>query len=163
MRVLFIALVLFVAGCATAPPIDMANTDPSMTPDRAVADPDMARGQRVAWGGTVVNTRNLKEVTEIEVLGYSLAKNGRPEITGNPQRRFLLVHPGYLEPADYRSGRVVSVTGVVGSNRQGTVGEAPYVYPVLQAEQIYVWPINEEVRRNPNVNFGIGVGVIFGR
>lgn len=155
---------ILLAGCATAPPIDVETTDKTLTPDRAFSDPEAARGKRAAWGGMIVNTRNLKDATEIEVLGYPLDRDARPDRGGTPQRRFLLVREGYLESADYRGGRLISATGTVNGTRKGMVGEAPYVYPVLQADQLHLWPVAEESRAsNPNVHFGIGVGVIFGR
>lgn len=156
-------LLLFVAllggGCATTPPVDLGGADPNLTPNRAFADPEAARGQRAAWGGTIVNTRNLKSATEIEVLGYPL-DDARPDLGANPQRRFLIVKEGYLEPADYRSGRLITAVGPIQGTRDGTVGEASYTYPVLQADQLYLWPIGENPRSEPNIHFGIGLGVI---
>lgn len=154
------APVMLIAACATTPPIDVASADPTLTPDRALVDIASARGRRVAWGGTVVGLRNLKDTTEVEVLGYPLESDARPDTAAAPQRRFLFVREGYLEEADYRSGRLVSAAGTVSEIREGKVGEAKYVYPVLQAEQVYLWPTYEEPR-GPNVQFGIGV--IFGR
>ncbi len=162
MRIAITFLTVLLGGCATTPPIDLSSVDKTLTPDRAIADVESARGHRVAWGGVIVNLRNLKDTTEIEVLGYPLASDARPDLGAPPQRRFLLIREGYLETADYRNGRLVSGAGTVTGTRNGKVGDAPYVYPVLQAEQAHLWPLDEE-RRNPNVNFGIGIGVIFGR
>jgi outer membrane lipoprotein len=163
VRLAIFLIALLLTACATTPPIEMAGVDPTLTPDKALSDIDAARGKRVAWGGAIVNTKNLKDTTEIEVLGYPLAKDGRPDLRAGPQHRFLLVRQGYLEAADYRNGRLVSAVGAVNGTRKGMVGEAPYVYPVLQAEEIYLWPLEEARSNNSGVNFGIGVGVIFGR
>lgn len=152
---------LSLAACATTPPIDLSGTDAGLTPGEAVANIENAEGRRVAWGGTIVNTRNLKDVTEIEVLGYPLDSSGRPQTDGAAQHRFLIEREGYLESADYRSGRSVTAVGRVGGTRRGLVGEAPYVYPVVRADALYLWPIGQEYRRSPNIHFGIGVGVIF--
>jgi outer membrane lipoprotein len=159
-RLLALVIALLLSGCAT-PSIPLQGTDKSLTPDSAVAAIDTARGQRAAWGGTIVNTRNLKDTTEIEVLGFPLGSDARPDPNATAQHRFLLLRAGYLEPADYRSGRLVSVVGAVEGTRDGTVGEAPYVYPVLQAEQVYLWPLDEGTRSGSNIHFGIGI--IFGR
>jgi outer membrane lipoprotein len=160
VRILLVLLVTLLAACTTTPPIDISNADPTLTPDRALADIELARGRHVAWGGTVVSLRNLKDATEIEVLGYPLENDARPDTGAAPQHRFLLVREGYLEAADYRSGRLVSAAGTIAETREGRVGEATYIYPVLRADQVYLWPVYEE-RRGPNVQFGIGV--IFGR
>lgn len=163
MRLMIAAVVLLLSACATTPPIDIAGVDKNLIPDRALANIDAARGQRVVWGGMIVNTKNLKDTTEVEVLGLPLGSDTRPDRSGTPQHRFLLVRQGYLEPSDYRNGRLVSATGTIEGTRNGQVGEAAYTYPVLSTDQIYLWPVNDEGGRNSNINFGIGVGVIFGR
>lgn len=162
MRLILAVAVLLLTACATTPPIETAGADKSLTPDRALANIEAARGQRAVWGGMIVNTKNLKDETEIEVLGLPLDKDTRPDRTGSPQHRFLLIRPGYLEPSDYRNGRLVSAVGAVEGTRNGKVGEASYTYPVLRTEQIYLWPLRDDGGRNSNINFGIGVGVIFG-
>lgn len=162
MKFLILCIAVTLAACATTPPIDTTGTDTSLTPDKALNGIQAAQGRRVAWGGMIINTRNLKDVTEIEVLGYPLSSDGKPNRSAPAQHRFLLVHDGYLETSDYRSGRLVSAAGTIQGIRNGKVGEAPYAYPTLHADQLYLWP-NEEPRQSPNVNFGVGIGVIFGR
>lgn len=153
-------LALLLSACASTPPINLKGADTSVTPGDAVAKPETTRGRRVAWGGTIVATHNLKETTEIEVLGYPLETSGRPDTGANPQHRFLLVRDGYLEPADYRSGRLVSAVGTLDGLRHGRVGEADYIYPILQADDVYLWPAADTGRRDSNVHFGFGIGVI---
>ena len=155
-----LCLLALLAGCATTPPIDIASADRNITPGEAAANIDSIQDRRVAWGGTIVNTRNLKDTTEIEVLGYPLNESGRPDTGAQAQHRFLLERSGYLESADYRAGRLVTAAGPVTGTRRGLVGEAPYVYPVLRADELYLWPLGETPRSNPNIHFGIGVGVI---
>src|ERR1051325_1781654 len=159
VRTVFLLVGLFLSACAT-PPIDLSGSDPSLTPDQAAADVASARNRRVAWGGVIVSVHNLKDETEMEVLGYPLDRAARPATSAPPQHRFLMVRPGYLESADYRNGRMVSATGAVTGLREGRVGDATYFYPVLQTDQLYLWSAYEG-RRGPDVHFGIGV--IFGR
>lgn len=159
MRLWTLVVVVVLGGCATAP-FDLSGVDETLTPDAALQQLETVRGRRVAWGGTIINSRNLKDTTEIEVLGYPLARSGRPDLSAPPQRRFLVVRDGYLETADYRNGRVISAVGAIGGTRSGTVGEAPYVYPVLKADEITLWPIGESRRSEPNIHFGIGIGIL---
>lgn len=147
-------------ACASAPPLKMEGADLTLTPGRAAASPETTRGRRVAWGGIIVATHNLKRTTEIEALGYPLNESGRPNTNATAQHRFLLVRSGYLEPTDYRAGRLVTAVGVLAGMRRGRVGEATYVYPVLEADELYLWPVDETGRRDSNVHFGIGIGVI---
>lgn len=152
---------LLVTACATTPPLNLSGADPTLTPDAAVTNIDSARGRRVAWGGTIVATHNLKDITEIEVLGYPLQESGQPDVETKAQHRFLIIRKGYLESADYRAGRLLTAVGDVTGTRNGKVGEAPYVYPVLQADDLYLWPTENAGRGKSNVQFGIGIGVIF--
>jgi outer membrane lipoprotein len=156
-----LSLSLLLSACATTPPIDMSGTDGTLTPSQAVTNIDAARGRRVAWGGTIINTNNRQNTTEIEILGYPLDTGGRPDSTGTAQQRFLIVHSGYLESADYRAGRLVSAVGTITETRTGKVGEAPYTYPVLLTDQLYLWPGDEQRQSESNVRFGIGIGIIF--
>lgn len=158
----FLSLVCLVllAACAGTPTFETGDTAP-ITPGEAVANIETARGKRVAWGGQIIDTRNLKETTEIEVLGYPLDAYGQPDTGAGAQHRFLLVQEGYLESADYRPGRLVSAVGTVTGTREGMVGEAPYVYPALDVERLFLWPEARARRRGSNIHFGVGVGVIF--
>ena len=163
LRILFgmFALAL-VSACASAPKFDLTGVDPALTPGRAVANIDTARNQRAVWGGVIVASRNLKDATQIEVLGYPLGSNNKPKQENPPQHRFLVMHPGYLETADYAQGRLLSAVGTVAGTQEGKVGDARYVYPVLNASQLHVWPRESYVGSSePRIHFG--VGVIFGR
>lgn len=148
---------LLLAGCASTPKFDTAGVDKSVTP-RAATSGASSAGTRVQWGGVIVATRNLRDQTQLEVLGYPLDRAGEPDTRATPQGRFLLLQEGYLEPVDYAPGRSVTAVGSISRIEQGRVGEAEYQYPVLQAAQLHLWP--KEVpyqRRDSNVHFGIGV------
>lgn len=156
-----IALALL-AACASAPKFDLEGVNRELTPARAAANIDTARNQRALWGGIIVASRNLKDATQLEVLGYPLGRDGKPKQGDPPQHRFLVTHPGYLETADYAEGRLLSAVGTVAGTQEGKVGEARYVYPVLNASQLHLWERETYSRPNePRIHFG--VGVIFGR
>jgi outer membrane lipoprotein len=156
-----VGLILMLSACAT-PALDMAGVNQTLTPDIAARQDQAARGQKVAWGGMVIHSRNLKDATEIEVLGYPLDRSGRPDRSAPAQHRFLILRDGYLETADYRNGRFVSAVGTLEGIYQGKVGDAPYVYPVLRAEQLYLRPIETE-RSEYGPRIGVGVGIILNR
>lgn len=161
-----IALLSFVfallGACASAPTLDLDGVNRDLTPARAAANIDAARGQRALWGGVIVASRNLKDATQIEVLGYPLNSSAEPKRNNPPQHRFLVMHPGYLETADYTEGRLISAVGTVTGTQDGKVGDARYVYPVLNASQLHLWPRDTQTRSSePQIHFG--VGVIFGR
>lgn len=161
-HVLLVLSIVGLTACAGTPDFDLTGVDRTLTPARAVTNIDTARNQRVIWGGVIVASRNLKDATQLEVLGYPLTDGGKPKRDDPPQHRFLVTRSGYLETADYASGRTISAVGTVAGTQEGTVGEARYVYPVLEASDLYLWPRDDEYRRT-EPQFHFGVGVIFGR
>ena len=66
--------VLLLSACATtpAPTFDTIGVDPFLTPQGTTADPKMATGKSVQWGGSIIGVTNLPERTRIEVLAYPL-------------------------------------------------------------------------------------------
>lgn len=153
-------LSILLAGCATAPHLDTAGVNQTITPDAAAADIHAAQGRKVQWGGTIITSSNLRQTTQIEVLGYPLQDNGRPDTTAVAQRRFLVLYNGYLETVDYAAGRLLTVVGQVAERRPGKIGDADYLYPVVTAQQLYLWPKQTEYYYNePAFHFGIGIGI----
>jgi len=148
---------LLLAGCATT--FDVGGADTRLTPQQAAAAIETARNKTVAWGGVIVDARNLADRTQLELLGYPLDDRNRPDRDAAPVGRFLAMHPGYLETADYQAGRLVTVVGTVAETRVGTVGEARYVYPVLNVTGLKLWPTAQQEAAEPRFHFGVGVGI----
>lgn len=146
-----------VAGCATSK-VDDSGINKNLTPARAAADINVARGQTVRWGGVIISSNNLKDATQLEVLAYPLDDDGRPRRDMAPLGRFLAVRSGYLETVDYAPGRAVTLTGKVQETRENKVGEASYTYPVLAIDQARLWT-DERRGGDSRFHFGIGVGI----
>ncbi len=158
MKSVFTLFVLFVlAGCASSPKV-ASNAERGITPEQAVSQEIGETSTPLQWGGVIMETRNLSEATELQVLAYPLNDDGRPDVSEPPTGRFIAQQPGYLESADYRKGRQVTATGPLREKRPGKVGEAAYTFPVLQADELVLWPEQSERKAHPRVNFGLGVG-----
>jgi outer membrane lipoprotein len=114
----------------------------------------------MVWGGLIVMARNLKDSTQIEIVGYPLDDSNRPRRGDNPTGRFIALHSGYLETADYAPGREITVVGKMTGTRTGTVGEASYVYPVVEASRAQLWPKPGSERPETTFHFGVGIGII---
>lgn len=154
------ALCLLLAACATGPQFSTENVNTGLSPGEAKQRPEALSGERVIWGGAVLASRNLEQNTLLEVLAYPLDEyNQRPQADESPLGRILVRRAGYLETADYEQGRLVTVTGRFTGLREGRVGQAPYVYPVVEADDIYLW---SREYRSSYPRFHFGVGVIFG-
>lgn len=147
-------------GCAAGPRFKTAQVDTALTPQQAAAADKSVWGRRVLWGGVIVNTENLPQLSRVEVLAYPLTSDQEPDTKATALGRFLISRRGYLESADYAPGRLVTVTGEIIGTRFGKVGEANYTYAVVQPSGLYLWPKESErgyYDNRPQIHFGIGV------
>jgi outer membrane lipoprotein len=154
---LLMGSMLLASGCAT--PYDIGSADPRVTPVEAAKDVPGMLNHSIAWGGLIAAAKNLKDKTEIEVVAYPLDSENRPNPDASPTGRFIVNQSGYLETADYAPGRLITVVGTVTETRTGMVGEARYVYPVVAASRLHLWPRLSRERREPSFHFGVGVGI----
>ena len=156
---------LALPGCATTNCVGAVG-NPRVTPAE-VAATQGHQGELQRWGGTLVETLNLPDRTEVTVIGYPLDRCGVPRLGQEPIGRFVAVVPGYLETGDYRPGRAVTATGLIAGTREGLVGSAPYPLPLLTSAKVRWWPVADgsaggsgfgwgPVR--PSVSIGIGGG-----
>jgi outer membrane lipoprotein len=157
-----LALVALVGGCASVIPEAMrrgAEHDPDFA--AILANPERAVGRRVILGGRIIETRPLPAETEIEVLQYPLTADDAPRDRGASGGRFLVLHPGFLDPAVYAPGRRVTVAGDLAAPRERRLGAQPYRYPALAARHLHLWPLRYLDR--PWLGIGVGVGINVGR
>lgn len=155
---------LLMAGCASGPGFfgDHINTalQPREVSQSGAQGGDEVHGETVLWGGRVIQVSPGVDATTLEVVAFPLQRDQRPNDKKDSIGRFLIRHAGYLEPEDYREDRLITVTGTIEGTHEGLVGDAPYRYPVIQAEQLYLWPERQAAQQQPRVQFGVGVGII---
>ncbi len=134
-------LLLPLAGCASVIPETLREgIDRSVTFAALSANPDAFNGRRVAFGGQIIKTSVEQQVTEIEVLQYPLGYDDVPDLSGQSGGRFLVRRSGFLDPAVYAAGRLITVVGIAQGAEQRPVDKVPYRYPVIGAEFLYLWP-----------------------
>ena len=155
-KLALLAFIGLLVSCASVPEFDTKAVDKSLTPQSVIAEPKASRGKMALWGGTILATRNLKEVTQIEMLAYPLNSSHLPLLEKKALGRFIIKHNGFLEPSTYAVGERLSVLGSVAGTQQGNVGEARYAYPVIQAKQLHLWS-KDAGKSNTRFNFGIGI------
>lgn len=156
-----IVVLLSLTGCASQPRFAAPRADLELFPATVAAAPASHLGKQVLWGGIIVATRNQADHTELEILSYPLDEGQRPDILHREQGRFIARLPRYLEAINYAPGRQVTISGKVGTVLAGKVGEAPYTFPLLEGEDIQLWPRSGSEPPSPRFHFGIGV--IFSR
>jgi outer membrane lipoprotein len=150
-------MLIGLSACTTGPERS-AQGDRRVVPSAAAERTQELRGQRVEWGGILLDSRNLREDTELEVLAYPLSADGRPDTRGRPQGRFIAVAKGYLETVEYAPGRQVTLSGPLAGTRQVRRGEASYRYPVVEVTDLTLWQREYPGDSGPRIHFGISGG-----
>lgn len=153
-----LASCLLVGACATSS-LDTAGVSSRATPSRVVEALSDHRGDRVQWGGRIVSIVNEAQSTRIEVLSYPVARDGFPNDYRKPTGRFVLRRDGFLEPQDYAPGRMLTVIGTVDSLIETSVGDTAFVVPLVNAEQLKLWPDGYGGRGRSGFGFGVGISI----
>ncbi len=157
-RVMGLLGLAVLGGCAVSPfaPSIVQDRGLRVAPAAVVTRPGSYVGRPVLWGGRILASQNLSASTELTVLAYPLDSVGEPRLDRPALGRFVIREAGYLETVDFAPNRLVSVYGGIAGVRSGQVGEKPYLYPVVQAQKLYLWPPGHP---RPAVQFGIGIGI----
>jgi starvation-inducible outer membrane lipoprotein len=71
----------------------------------------------------------------------------------------ILEQSGFLLPTTCAEGRLLTTTGTVVGTDRGEVGGMEYVYPMIGADDIYLWPRDSEDTYRGRFHFDIGVGL----
>ena len=156
--ILLLGVALILSACATTPKFDLLGVDKNITPKQVTNAIDDFRNKGVLWGGVIVNSKNLKQGTMLEVLAYPLNDNLKPLTDNEPLGRFIAVYDSYLETVDYGPGRSITIVGKVSSTTTGMVGETEYTYPELKAEQLHLWS-KADLEETGNTRFHFGIGI----
>jgi len=151
---------LLLMSCTSGPGFSGAHIDTELQPQSALKAAAEVRGQYVLWGGRIIQAEPREASTTLEVLAFPLQRNQRPDTAKTSEGRFIIVYPGYLEPADYSANRLITVVGRLNDPRSGNVGEAVYHYPVVTGDDLYLWPEQQQGDSEPRVRFGVGVGIM---
>ena len=117
MRAALLIGVVMLAACAR-PPRPIAGDFPSVQ----VSDVQSGAhaGERVRWGGMIVQTRPETDRTCFEMVSLPLDARARPRLVDQTYGRFEACAPGFYDPEIYEQQREVTVVGTV----QDVVAEA---------------------------------------
>jgi outer membrane lipoprotein len=162
MRMLFLltATTLCLAGCAPV----ISNQSLRLV-DRGISfaelrqDPDRYVGRNLLLAGGIAGVRNTNEGGELELVQFATDENWKITDTANSGGRFIAWSSGFLDPAVYMTGLLVTLVGEVLGKKNMLLGEVLYTYPVLVSREIHLWK-PEELPGPPTFHFGIGIGTI---
>lgn len=148
-------LISLLIACATKPDMKTDDVNLKITPADALQHFSESMNQKVLWGGSIVSVQNLKKGTMLEILAYPITRDYKPNTEKKPLGRFLAKHPDYLEAVNYSPGRFVSLTGTLSEIVDSKIGEAEYHYPLIDVEQMHLWPLSSQ--SDSRFHFGLGV------
>lgn len=158
-RIVFIAcLLVLISACG--PVISqktMSAVDKSISFEALRENPDIFKGKIAVLGGQIIATTVKADETWVEVLQRPLDYRQKPQDTDQSSGRFLVRFQGFLDPAIYAGGRKLTVAGKVEGKVVRPLKELNYTYPVLIAEEYYLWK-PDDIYSTPRFGVGIGVG-----
>jgi outer membrane lipoprotein len=135
------AALLILAGCASPLPVALQEAPPNSPHVAQVRqDPGQYVGSQVRWGGEIEAIENRSSETWLEIVHRPLGSSGRPADTDQSAGRFLARVQGFLDPAVYTQGRDVTLGGVLAQPVTRSIGQFPYVFPVVDVNAMYLWP-----------------------
>lgn len=153
-RAALVATMLMLCACTPAPVLKSVSSPTALLPVQAAIDADHYRGTEVVWGGEVVEVRNREDSSEIVIVAYPLDEGQRPQRGDDSLGRFIAVLPGYVESFDYPQGRFVTIAGKIDGRRDDRIGEQPYAYALVRADETHLWPVDFDQRR-----WHVGIGI----
>jgi outer membrane lipoprotein len=137
---LFGLLLLLLSGCAYPISKELRQeAKESPTFAMILQNPTAYTGTIVIWGGSIIQTLNTKEGTEVVVLEMPLGDEERPEGMRHSQGRFIAKTPKYLDPEIYKQGRRITVAGEIIGKEIRPLGKTEYTYPVIMIKEIHLW------------------------
>jgi outer membrane lipoprotein len=144
-------LTLVLSGCASYPDNVSVVEGTELTTFNEVNNSDANFiGKTVRWSGVIAKISNEKTLTNLDVLYYPAASNGRPKTQDEPLGRFRVVINGFVDPAIYRQGKAITVLGQLKESETAKIGEYEYEYPTLTSKNIHLW---KAVVVKPQVQF----------
>ncbi len=157
---ILLSLISLLLACAAGPDFRLDDMAAELAaPHKVVSMQPFPEGRRIVWGGQIIRMKNLADRSRIELLAFPLDSRQPPMVGELSLGRFLVERAGYLESADYASGRLLTVTGKLLERVRGKVDEAPYDYPLVEADTLYLWPLPSGGLSWRGIHFGIGISI----
>ena len=159
-RALSICLVLIIIGCATGISRQVRSQVTYNGPFAELQKaPDEHLGEIVILGGKIIETKGSETSSEITVLQLPLDRKDRPQEGDRSEGRYLVRSEQFLDPAIYQEGSLLTVVGRLSTSEVRSIGGFQYVYPLVEAIEIKLWPRTRQA--TPSIHFGVGVGTWF--
>lgn len=144
MKWFLIPLLLLLNACSGLPKAMRGNDYSSLNLSTVKTNPASYQNTSFRWGGTVINVANEKDSSQIQILLYPLNNYGRPLTNRKAEGRFAIRSPLFLDPAIYKEGLEITVTGILSGEIDQQIGKKRLTLPVLIMENIHIWPTQQQ-------------------
>ena len=105
-----------------------------------LASPREYTGRVVVLGGYILDMQNEPDCRVLTVIQAPLDWRERPQSRDLSQGRFFVTTSKFLDPELYVKGRRITVGGRVAGVRERLVDGARFRFPVVGAQELYLWP-----------------------
>lgn len=133
-------LILFLSSCFPFARELREQIEPTINFQEIKKDPAIHQGKTVLLGGVIIETKNKPEESILLVRQTELDFEKRPKNLDQSSGRFMVKYKSFLDPHIYQEGREVTLIGDIEGKEVLPVGEIPYIYPVIRAKEIKLWP-----------------------
>jgi outer membrane lipoprotein len=153
--IFFSGMLLLLSGCAHILSDEaLHSVDPTVEYAQVKADPEAWRGSTLVLGGRIIEVKNERSGTTLEILRYSLDRSGYPTTVDEAGGRFLARTDRFLDPEVYEAGRLVTLAGTLEGSETRPVGGVDYAYPVFRVGELRL--LREPYRSYPYAPYYYG-------
>lgn len=139
----FLLALLWLSGCSSIPPELAVKQGETQVITRLS---DWQKNKPVTsplrLGGVIASIENLAERTRLVIVYLPTTDVAKPDIRYEPQGRFVVYSPTFLDPVAYAPGRLVTV---LGNEQQGIErskqGQHLLELPVMEAKAVHLWRV----------------------
>lgn len=147
-------------GCAQAISREgLARVDEDLPFALLREEPQLHLGKTILLGGMIIEAENHSDRTVLVVVHHGLGLAQKPDPQRGSGGRFLFQVQEFLDPAIFRSGRLVTVLGEVAGTEMRSLQDSTNEYPVIAGSEIYLWPDMAQSPNRNRIRVGLGVGI----
>jgi len=141
----FIALLyLFLTACSGLPNPMRSEPYTHINFNEVKKDIPAYKGMPFRWGGVIINITNKENTSQAQLLFYPLNRYGRPRVVREAKGRFAIARSQFLDPAIFKEGTEVTVTGILTKEIIQKIGKRTLVLPQLDINHIHIWPKRQD-------------------
>ena len=144
MKWFLISLLLFLNACSGLPKTMRGNSYSSLNLSTVKTNLASYQNTSFRWGGAIINVTNEKDSSQIQALFYPLSRYGRPLTDRKTEGRFAISSPLFLDPAVYKEGTEITVTGILSGEIEQQIGKRSLSLPLLRMENLHIWSAQQQ-------------------